>query len=220
MPFSKIHVKWRSSLNPRIALPVAGAVAVGVFLSAASNALNWTDATSLVVGCAMAAMLGLFGVPLMLLPVATEDREVLSLDHELATGGLENHFSRPTLAVAAGRREKQLGIRSTPVELGVAGFRKGSDARYHANALDDALPTSFVVLRQEEAKNANRRSSREQVIIAIPSRSELTRAGEVRSPSADIVDIRNLFIDVPEQNHLGMQEHWLQRRTMSTSSRN
>src|SRR4051794_313786 len=61
----------------RVVLPVGVAVAVGVFLTVASHALDWSDTTTLVVGGAMAALLGLFGVPLVLLPIASDGREVL-----------------------------------------------------------------------------------------------------------------------------------------------
>jgi hypothetical protein len=43
---------------------------VGTFLSVASNELNWSRTTTLVVGAALVAMLSLFGTPLLLLPIS------------------------------------------------------------------------------------------------------------------------------------------------------
>jgi hypothetical protein len=51
----------------RIGLPIAVAVASGIFLSIASHALNWSSASIVVVGGALAAILGLLGTPLLLL---------------------------------------------------------------------------------------------------------------------------------------------------------
>jgi hypothetical protein len=51
----------------RALLALGAAISVGAFLSVASHELNWTDATTFVVGGAMMFMLALFGVPLILL---------------------------------------------------------------------------------------------------------------------------------------------------------
>lgn len=50
-----------------LALPFAVAVACGLFLSVASHALAWSDSSVLIVGMALAALLGLLGTPLLFL---------------------------------------------------------------------------------------------------------------------------------------------------------
>src|SRR5438034_3925885 len=57
------------SVRPRMALSLAAVVAVGVFLSVASHTLDWSRTTTVVVGAALVAVLGLFGTPLILLNI-------------------------------------------------------------------------------------------------------------------------------------------------------
>ena len=54
------------------AIPLLAAVLVGGFLAAASAILDWSPTTTLVVGIALVAMLGLFGTPLLLLDFGDE----------------------------------------------------------------------------------------------------------------------------------------------------
>jgi hypothetical protein len=59
-----------SPLKPRVrlVLPIATAAALGVFLSVASHELDWNATTVWVVGLVLAAVVGLLGTPLLLLP--------------------------------------------------------------------------------------------------------------------------------------------------------
>jgi len=59
----------------RAILALGAAISVGAFLSVASHELNWTDATTFVVGGAMMLMLAMFGVPLILLASDGVDAE-------------------------------------------------------------------------------------------------------------------------------------------------
>lgn len=59
-----------------VALPVGIAAVIGVFLSVASHALNWSGTTTLVVGCALVGVLALTGTPLIMLPLGLSLSEV------------------------------------------------------------------------------------------------------------------------------------------------
>ena len=67
-------MRFLPRVSVRLALPFALAISAGVFLAVAGRALSWSDTTTLVVGVALAAMLGLLGVPLALLPLASMER--------------------------------------------------------------------------------------------------------------------------------------------------
>jgi hypothetical protein len=56
--------------NLRLIFAFGLAVACGIFLAIASEALGWSNASIATVGFAMAALLGLLGTPLVLLPLA------------------------------------------------------------------------------------------------------------------------------------------------------
>jgi hypothetical protein len=60
--------------NLRIYFAFGIAVACGIFLAIAADALNWSNASVATVGFAMAALLGLLGTPLVLLPLDTSTR--------------------------------------------------------------------------------------------------------------------------------------------------
>src|SRR4051812_32018999 len=99
-------------LAPRTILPIATAVAAGIFISVASHALAWSSATTWVVGAAMAALLGLFGAPLLLLPLAppvADGRSPSTDDGPLAAEGLAATRSQTDSA----GRDPAMGRRST-----------------------------------------------------------------------------------------------------------
>lgn len=76
------------------AIPVLMAVVLGVFLAVASQALDWSGTSTLVVGCTLVAVLALVGTPLML----------LDLDRLEEAPRLENLKRLGDLAAEPGRR--------------------------------------------------------------------------------------------------------------------
>jgi hypothetical protein len=97
------------------AIPVVAAMLVGGFLAVASAVLDWSSASTLVVGVALVAMLGLFGTPLLLLDFeglasqARSKRRLSEIDDFLsgqtaatnalaATGAFEGHLERQRIA--------------------------------------------------------------------------------------------------------------------------
>lgn len=61
-------------------IPISMAVLLGVFLAVASDALNWSGTSTLVVGCALVAVLALLGTPLMLLDLDHLDDALLTVN--------------------------------------------------------------------------------------------------------------------------------------------
>lgn len=59
----------------RVVLAYVIAIACGVFVAVASNELDWSHSTTIVVGLALAALLGLLGTPLVLLPQVRNRRK-------------------------------------------------------------------------------------------------------------------------------------------------
>lgn len=77
-------MKSLSNLRYIKAIPLLAAVLVGGFLTAASSILDWSSTSTLVVGIALVAMLGLFGTPLLLLDFEDLARHVkLTSDFEV-----------------------------------------------------------------------------------------------------------------------------------------
>jgi hypothetical protein len=53
-------------ISVRKAVPIVAAVLIGLFLSIAGHALDWSRVSTFVVGCALVAILGALGTPLIL----------------------------------------------------------------------------------------------------------------------------------------------------------
>jgi hypothetical protein len=60
-------MRLASLIRARVAIPIATAAFLGIFLGISSHAFDWSGANTLVVGGAFAVVLGLFGTPLLLL---------------------------------------------------------------------------------------------------------------------------------------------------------
>lgn len=66
-------MKRKRLIRPPKVIAVCAAIAVGVFLSVASHAFNWSEASTLAVACALVALLAMFGPALFLMEESPSD---------------------------------------------------------------------------------------------------------------------------------------------------
>lgn len=72
----------RDKIRPRVVLGFVMAMVLGALLAVASHSLEWSSTSKFIAGVALAAGLGLFLTPLVMLPIGTRRKA----DHAHAPG--------------------------------------------------------------------------------------------------------------------------------------